>query len=69
MEMRSDVLRIMRDYFSRPSSVHQGPEALVWNGSMPLIREDMLNELRMDDDMLYSVYREAARRACNRNCN
>jgi len=68
MADREEILRVMRDYFSRPSSVHHDPEFTIkWDASgMPFCNYCSLDEIRMNDAALLEIFHEAVRRGAGR---
>ena len=63
MANREEILKVMRDYFSRPSAVHHNPEfTILWVGSTPLCHVTEIHDLRKNDTMLLEIFHEAVRR-------
>lgn len=61
MVERAEIIRVMRDYFARPSSWHTGIE-ITWVQGMPRLPLSQL-ALRENDEFLLNLYHEAVRRS------
>lgn len=64
MAEREEIVRVMRDYFARPSSYHEDPyhSPIKWEGDMPKLHVSSFYR-RHDDAFLLEVYHEAVRRS------
>lgn len=62
MAERGEIIRVMRDYFARPSSYHTDPMFIVkWEDGLPKLNRSHAH-WRDNDYVLLEMYHEAVRR-------